>query len=90
MLQFFDDEVSVKIGVPPLNAVFMEAQTEKHFEDLAREKMRREHLAPLSRHVLVKFGFLFNENHAGYYLGEQKVPLQTEKLQCSDWLLNAV
>ncbi len=86
----FDDTVNVQIGVPPLNAAFMEAQTEQHFENLAKEKIRREHLTPLSQNVLVKFGFSFNENHSGYHLGEIKVPLQTEQLQCSEWLLTAV
>lgn len=76
--------------MPPINAAFLEAQTDEHFDKMARAKIEREHRTPLSQQVLVKFGFLFNESSSGYHLGVQKVALASEQLECPDWLLSAV
>lgn len=51
-------------------------------------KVEREHLAPLSSQVLVKFGFVSNEK-SGYYLGKSKVHFD-QNLRCSDYLLQTV
>lgn len=69
---------------------FLECQTEEHFDKMAKQKITREHTTPLSHSVLVKFGFFLKESGSGYHLGNQKVPLTAEQIECSDFLLSAV
>lgn len=85
----FDEMVIPKMGAPDTvkTPQYMRCQTEEHFEQMAREKVAREHKTPLSHTVLVKFGFL-KENC--FHISQTKFQFQAERIECSDYLLSAV
>ena len=60
----------MKIPAPPavVKTDYLARQSEEHFDDLAKEKVKNEKAHPLSQTVLVKFGFLKSE--LGYHVGQ--------------------
>ena len=100
MMQDLDDDadafeylggvVDVKIDAPAaLNSEsFMRLQTEEHFESMAQVKNHRQHSEPLSRTVLVKFGFL--KDGTGFHLGSDKFRFKEENIEYPDAILLAV
>jgi hypothetical protein len=97
-MQDLDDEdtfdylggvVDVKLDAPASlkSQTFMELQSEEHFSNMAQIKNQREHIEPLSRTVLVKFGFL--KDGSGFHLGPDKYPLKQDKTEYPETLLLA-
>lgn len=76
---YFGGVVDVKIDAPPsLNSeIFMRLQTEDNFENLAQKKKGIQMIEPLSKIVLVKFGFL--KDGSGFHLGTEKFQIKEDK-----------
>lgn len=90
LLEYFGDVVDVKVDAPPClkSQNFMSYQTVEHFETMAQKKIDRQHMEPLCRTVLVKFGFL--KDGLGFHLGMEKFRFKQDRDEYPESILLAV